>query len=92
MINLKKLVMITPALIFAPAIFALSLSGNLGEWRKASYSEKYQLCETMVYRLNRPGLTASAICSCISETAGDGGLDFMKINETAAACDVILTK
>ena len=88
--NLKTFILLLP-LTFSSSAFSLSLSETLGDWRQASYSEKNQLCKTMVYRLDSPGLTASAICSCISETAGNGGLDFMKINETAAACDITLS-
>lgn len=91
MINMKPLILTLLPLTFSSAAFSLSLTETLGDWRHASYSEKNQLCKTMVYRLDSPGLTASAICSCISETAGDGGLDFMKINVAAAACDVTLS-
>ena len=69
---------------------ALSHSDNLGAWRIASYSDRIKLCEFMVSRLQEPNLTASSLCRCITETAGDGGLDSIKISEIASACTVLL--
>jgi hypothetical protein len=78
------------ALVSSSAAYALSVSDTLGDWRNATYSEKSNLAKIMADRLNKPGVSASALAACISETAGDGGLDYMKISETAAACAVIL--
>ncbi|MDH0424155.1 hypothetical protein [Stutzerimonas stutzeri] len=71
------------------AAFALSTADNLGAWRQASYSEKLQLAEEMANRLDKPNISASFLLQCVSETAADGGVDFMKISETAAACSIL---
>lgn len=68
---------------------ALSPSETLGGWRNASYSEKLDLAQMMADRLNKPGISASYLVNCINDTAGKGGLDYMKISETAAACAVL---
>jgi hypothetical protein len=70
---------------------ALSPQDNLGTWRISSFSEQASVCQEMVSRLTDKGsLTPSDLCTCISGTAGDGGLDFMKVSQTAAACAVEL--
>lgn len=70
--------------------YALSANDTLGDWRNSTYSEKSSLAQTMVKRLNVPGISASDLALCISETAGNGGLDHMKISETAAACAIMM--
>lgn len=77
------------ALALSTTAYALSSNDRLGVWRNASYSEKTSLAQAMADRLNKPGVSASFLVRCIDETAGDGGLDFMKISETAAACAVL---
>lgn len=88
--NMRRIILATCTIIHASSIFALSTSDNLGSWRQASYSEQAQLCENMANRLNKPELTASSLCACILQTAGDGGADFMKVSETAAACSILM--
>ncbi len=88
--NIKKVVSAGFAIVYVPVVFALSATDSLGDWREASYVEQAQLCETIVRRLNQPKLEASTMCICISGIAGDGGVDFMKISETAAGCYIQL--
>lgn len=90
---MKRIVKITFVVIpfvLSSTAYALSVFNTLGDWRDASYSEKYSLAQDMASRLNKPGVSASGLAACINETAGDGGLDQMKISEVAAACSVIM--
>lgn len=70
--------------------YALSVSGTLLDWRNATYSERSNLAQVMANRLNKSGVSASTLITCINETAGDSGLDNIKISETAAACAVMM--
>lgn len=90
--TMKKISKVITAIALASSstAYALSTNDTLGDWRSATYSEKLNLAQIMADRLNKPGVSPSALVVCISETAGDGGLDHMKISETAAACAVIL--
>lgn len=71
-------------------VYALSGGNTLGDWRNASYTEKTSLAQAMSSKINKPGVTSSALVACINETAGDEGLDQVKISEVAAACAVLL--
>ncbi len=83
-------IIIVISLVTSSSAYALSTGDTLGDWRNATYSEKSNLAQIMAERLNKPGVSASGLAACISETAGDGGLDHMKISETAAACAIML--
>lgn len=71
---------------------ALSADGNLGTWRRASESDRLKLCNLMVRKMGLPRLTPISLKSCISATAGDGGLDQMKIAGIAASCAILITQ
>lgn len=72
-----------------PAL-ALSVNENLGSWRKASTSAKKSLCKKISRGVNESGVNTTNLYRCISETAGDGGLDHMKILDVATACALML--
>ncbi|KTD48367.1 hypothetical protein Lrub_0718 [Legionella rubrilucens] len=72
------------------AVYSLSASENLGIWRNTPSPIQESLCEAMIDKINDPGLTSSALCNCISETAGNGGLDNLKIAEIAASCAILI--
>lgn len=77
----------------------LSANGNLGGWRKASSSDQLELSIKMISALNKGGNVSSedekilgySVYNCIRETAGDGGLDYMRISEAAASCITIIS-
>ena len=81
-------------LLFTASAYGLSLSAddNLGTWRKAPSSAQAQLCDLMAKRMELPELTPTPLCICISETAGGGSLDFLKIAEVAASCAILITQ
>lgn len=79
----------TIALVLSTTAYALSTSDTLGDWRSATLSEKSSLAQIIADSLNRSGVSESFLIACIDETAGDGGLDQMKISETAAACAIL---
>ena len=76
----------------AAITFALSANDNLGAWQRASESDRLKLCELMVRKMDLPRLTHISLKICISETAGDDGLDQMKIAEIAATCAILITQ
>ena len=76
----------------AAITFALSANDNLGAWRRASESDRLKLCELMARKMDLPRLVPISLKICISETAGDGGLDQMKIAEIAATCAILITQ
>ena len=73
--------------------FALSANQDLRAWRLASGAERAQLCVLMARRM-RPNanVRAADLCACMTTTAGDGGLDSLKISEIAALCAVLITQ
>ena len=82
-----------------PASHALTANDNLGAWRAASNETKAELAKTMVRRLGEGRISeqqikllALQVFLCVNETAGNGGLDNMKIAEVAAACIALLGK
>ncbi|MNC37140.1 hypothetical protein D3C75_856950 [compost metagenome] len=75
--------------VLSSTAYALSGGNTLGDWRNASNAEKSSLAQAMSSKINKPGVTSSALVACIDETAGDGGVDQMKISEVAAACAVL---
>ncbi|MGF6222104.1 hypothetical protein [Pseudomonas sp. YL-218 TE3947] len=84
--NKVKMTSAIIALALSTTTYALSTSDTLGDWRSATLSEKSSLAQMIADKLSRPGVSESFLIACIDETAGDGGLDQMKISETAAAC------
>ncbi|HAT2008752.1 hypothetical protein ACV3VJ_08015 [Legionella pneumophila] len=72
------------------AVYSLSASETLGVWRNTPSHIQESLCEAMIEKINDPGLTSNALCNCISETAGNGGLDNLKIAEIAASCAILI--
>lgn len=82
-----------------PAAHALKANDNLGAWRAASNETKAEVAVTMVRKLGEGRvserqieLLALQVFICINETAGNGGLDNMKIAEVAVACIALLGK
>lgn len=82
-----------------PASHALTANDNLGAWRATSNETKAELAKTMVRRLGEGRISerqikllALQVFLCINETAGNGGLDNMKIAEVAAGCIALLGK
>ncbi|MEI7796884.1 MAG: hypothetical protein WCI06_09660 [Methylococcaceae bacterium] len=69
---------------YASNSFALSLDDKLGSWHTASYSEQAKMCESIANSLKRPSVTASGLCSYLSEIASSGEADFMRISQVAA--------
>ncbi|WP_333879383.1 hypothetical protein [Methylobacter sp.] len=65
---------------------SLSTTDKLDSWRNASESERTRLSKIMADRADKPGLDATELNDCISNTAGDGGLDYLTISQTAAVC------
>jgi hypothetical protein len=74
---------------FSGPSFALSVHDRLGDWRKATSTERSSVASTIASRLNDNGISSNFILSCLNDMAGDGGLDQMKISEAAAACSVM---
>ncbi|HAU1183364.1 TPA: hypothetical protein JBI17_11555 [Legionella pneumophila] len=72
------------------AVYSLSASETLGVWRNTPSHIQESLCEAMIDKINDSGLTSNALCNCISETAGNGGLDNLKIAEIAASCAILI--
>lgn len=79
-------VVITLFIFSAQPALALSVNDNLGSWRGASTSAKKRLCNIISRSVNENGVTITYLYTCISATAGDGGLDHMQIADVAAAC------
>ena len=88
--KIVKSAFVTISFMLSSIAYALSGGNTLGDWRNASYAEKFSLAQAMSSKINKPGVTSSALIACINETAGDGGVDQMKISEVAAACAVLL--
>lgn len=88
--KIVKSTLIAIPFVLSSTAYALSGGNTLGDWRNASYAEKSNLAQAMSSRINKPGVTSSVLIACINETAGDGGLDQMKISEVAAACAILL--
>ena len=85
----KKVIAIV-SLVVSSVAYGLSSYETLGDWRRASYSEKLSLAQAMAERISESGVSASALMACINETAGDGGFDQQLISEIAAGCAVLL--
>ncbi len=64
----------------------LSTTDKLDSWRSASASERARLSNTIIERAGRPDIGTSELNDCISNTAGDGGLDNLTVSQTAAVC------
>jgi len=77
-------------ILSSPNALALSTTDTLGDWRKAEESEKIELSVHMAKILNKRQITAFKLYECVTDTAGNGGLDQMKISEIAAACGILL--
>lgn len=71
---------------------AIKPSDNLGAWRKANYLEKNNLCGVIIRAIDDYSFSSNDLYMCISETAGDGELDHLKISEVATACVFMLRK
>ncbi|WP_458374746.1 hypothetical protein [Pseudomonas laurylsulfatiphila] len=84
--NIVKMTSAIIALSLSTTTYALSTIDTLGDWRNATLSEKLSLAKIIADKFSKPGVSESFLITCIDETAGDGGLDQMKISETAAAC------
>ena len=85
-----KIAFVLIPFVLSSTAYALSGRNTLGEWRNASYSERLSLAQAMAFNINKSGVSANDLAECIDETAGDGGLDQMKISEVAAACAVMM--
>lgn len=70
----------------------LSTTDKLDSWRNASSSERARLTNIIVDNVDKPDLKPTELNDCISEVAGDGGLDFLSTSSIASACMTLQNK
>ena len=88
----RTFIIIIIASISTQTAFALSVKDSLGDWRKYSSVDQKKISYAIVHSTHQPNLTIEDMRTCITSTAGNGGLDYMTIAEVGAACAIMLKK